>query len=94
MSTLTFIKDEDRVLVQANELFAAMKRKKTDDDMEIRNAFRSWLADRILSLEMEEGFDYVIFLNADSIREMLRYETAPEEVGRFFSNYEQYVTQA
>jgi phage anti-repressor protein len=87
MSTLTTIRDDNRLLVSANELFAAMGRKRTGT---LNDDFRDWLADRIKSLDMEEGYDFFIFLNAESVREMLRFESAPVEVRRFFNNLEQY----
>jgi hypothetical protein len=87
MSTLTVIRDGDMLLVQANGLYASLGRKQpaggtSGDD------FRRWLADRITGLDMEEGHDYFIYLNAGSVREMLRYESAPAEVKRFFDDYE------
>jgi hypothetical protein len=89
MSKLTVVRDGDKLLVQANELYASMRRKQTDGGMS-GNDFRRWLADRITSLDMEEGYDFFIYLNADSVREMLRYESAPAEVKRFFDDYEKY----
>jgi phage anti-repressor protein len=87
MSALTTIRDDDRLLVSANDLFAAMGRKRTGM---LNDDFREWMADRIKSLDMEEGCDFFIFLNAESVREMLRYESAPVEVRRFFNSLEQY----
>ena len=92
MNTLTVIKDENRRLVFAEELFEAI-RQDTPADMDRYDKkclFLKWLADRITLFEMEEGLDFFICLNMESIRQMLRYESAPEEVRRFFENYEQY----
>ncbi|MDR2816071.1 MAG: hypothetical protein LBB62_05145 [Proteiniphilum sp.] len=91
MGTLTTIKDENKLLVAASDLFAAMGKKQASGDRkDAQDSFRSWLADRITSFDMEEGFDFFIYLNAASIREMLKYESAPAEVKTFFDNYEQY----
>jgi phage anti-repressor protein len=76
MATLTIIKDDEKNLILANDLFAAMKRK---------DEFRSWLADRITSLDMEEGYDYFIYLDTKCVREMLKYESAPYELKEFFN---------
>jgi phage anti-repressor protein len=84
MTTLTTIKEENRLLVSASDLYAAMRRTK---DTYGKDAFRVWLADRIQSLEMEEGYDFFIYLNAESVREMLKYESVSGEVKNFFENY-------
>jgi hypothetical protein len=89
MSTITTIRDENRLLVSAADLFASMQRKEASG--EERDDFRNWLCDRIMSFEMEEGYDFFIYLNSESVREMLKYETAPEELKRFFNNFQQYV---
>jgi hypothetical protein len=87
---LTVIREDDRLLVSASDLFSALKRYEPADGTERQDAFRRWLADRIVNFEMEEGCDFFIYLNAGSIREMLRYESAPENVWTFFDNIKQY----
>jgi phage anti-repressor protein len=78
MATLTIIKDEEKLLVSANDLFAAMKRK---------DEYRSWLADRITSFDMEEGHDFFIYMNIECVREMLKYESAPYELKEYINRY-------
>jgi hypothetical protein len=42
------------------------------------------MADRILSFDMEEGIDYFIYIDAQCAGELLKYESVPKEVKRFF----------
>jgi phage anti-repressor protein len=76
MGTLTIIKDEEKDLILASDLFAAMKRK---------DEFRSWLADRITSFDMEEGYDFFIYLNIECVRDLLKYESAPYELKEYIN---------
>jgi phage anti-repressor protein len=64
---MTILKDKrtEQKVVFAYDYFMNLK---TDQD------FRSWLADKIINFEMEEGTDYVICLSVDAARELLKYE--------------------
>jgi hypothetical protein len=86
MEAITFVKNGDTCMIPADEMFQALNRKS-----EGRDSFRNWMADRITSLEMEEGEDYFLFINVKSAREMSRYETIPEQLKRFLENFEQYI---
>ncbi|MDR0573030.1 MAG: hypothetical protein LBG96_03190 [Tannerella sp.] len=83
MAIIKTIKNDNRSLVSASELYTTMKPKNKNE----RDAYRKWLADRIVSLDMEEGIDFFIYLNVNSILEMLRYEPAPIELKRFLEEY-------
>jgi phage anti-repressor protein len=87
MEIIKTVKNEKRALVSAQELYAAMKRTGNVGNGNERDSYRSWLADRIVSLEMEEGYDFFIYLDVNSIIEMIRYEPAPIEVKRFLEEY-------
>jgi hypothetical protein len=88
MENLNVLKEDGgRCLVSAKDLFALVRREKARaDERDCADAFRLWLADRIVSFELEEGLDYFIYMSAGSVLEMLKYESAPAEARRLLES--------
>jgi phage anti-repressor protein len=84
---MTTIKNENSVLISAIEMYALIKQKDVQTE---RDNYRAWLADRIQSFEMEEGFDFFIYIRMESAREMIKYESVPKEVFQII-NENQYI---
>jgi hypothetical protein len=77
------VKSENGILISALEMYALIKQ--TDVQTE-RDNYRTWLADRIRSFDMEEGYDFLIYIRMESAREIIKYESVPKEVFRIIND--------
>jgi phage anti-repressor protein len=83
------LRQNEGEIVSAKDLFLATRKKsqlEKMDGIDLHNAFRSWICDRISNFEMEEGFDFFIYLNIRCAGELVKYESVPDGLKMFFES--------
>jgi hypothetical protein len=91
MKKIKLLKHDEREVVSAKDLFLATQKKSRlaeVDGVDLNHSFRVWLYDRIISFDMEEGFDFFIYLDIRCASEMVKYESVPDAVRLFFESKE------
>jgi hypothetical protein len=73
MTTVTTKTPEGKQLILANDFFDLLKTKEN---------FLEWLYRQITTRDMEFNYDFYIFLDADAVKELARYESFKDKTKR------------